>query len=183
MGTIYLFLADGFEEIEALATVDVLRRANLSVQTVSIMDTTKVVGAHDIAVLADQHFPTTSFQDVEMLFLPGGTLGATNLYAYQPLQKLILEEAAKETLLVAICAAPLIYGRLGLLKGKAATCYTGYETDLKDAFCKKDASVVEDGNFITANGPGATLELAFLLVERFCGAEKVADVKAKMRLK
>lgn len=183
MGTIYLFLADGFEEIEALATVDVLRRANLSVQTVSIMDSTQVIGTHGITVLADQHFPTTSFQDVEMLFMPGGIPGATNLYVYEPLQKLILKEADKGTLLVAICAAPLIYGRLGLLEGKAATCYMGFETDLKGAFCRKEASVVEDGNFITANGPGATLELAFLLVERFCGAEKVIDVKAKMRLK
>ena len=181
MKTIYVFLAEGFEEIEALTPVDVLRRAGLSVKTVSVMDKYIVTGAHGVPVLADVMFDEVFAEDVEMILLPGGLPGATNLDAHEGLSGMILNFAKAEKPLAAICAAPLVFGNRGLLEGKKATCYPGFETYLKGA--QYTAALVEkDGNFITGKGPGAAMEFAFAIVEKYCGAGMVSELKKGMMI-
>ena len=181
MKTIYVFLAEGFEELEALTPVDVLRRAGLSVKTVSVMDKYIVTGAHGVPVLADVMFDEVFAEDVEMILLPGGLPGATNLDAHEGLSGMILNFAKAEKPLAAICAAPLVFGNRGLLEGKKATCYPGFETYLKGA--QYTAALVEkDGNFITAKGPGAALEFAFAIVEKYCGIQLVNELKKGMMI-
>lgn len=181
MKTIFVFLADGFEEIEALTPIDVLRRAGLSVQTVSVMNGQVVTGAHGVPVLADAMFADIHSEDAEMILLPGGLPGATNLDAHEGLGNMILDFAKEEKPLAAICAAPLVFGNRGLLEGKKATCYPGFETYLKGA--EYTAALVEkDGNFITGKGPGAAMEFAFAIVEKYCGIDKVNELKQGMML-
>ena len=181
MKTIFVFLAEGFEEIEALTPVDVLRRAGLSVQTVSIMDEQAVAGAHGVPVLADKMFAEINPEDAEMILLPGGLPGATNLDAHEGLSRMILEFADAEKPLAAICAAPLVLGNRGLLQGKKATCYPGFETYLQGA--EYTAALVEqDGNVITGKGPGAAMEFAFAIVEKYCGIDKVNELKQGMMI-
>ena len=181
MKTIFVFLAEGFEEIEALTPVDVLRRAGLSVQTVSVMDEQVVAGAHGVPVLADKMFAEINPEDAEMILLPGGLPGATNLDAHEGLSRMILDFAAAEKPLAAICAAPLVLGNRGLLQGKKATCYPGFETYLQGA--EYTAALVEkDGNVITGKGPGAAMEFAFAIVEKYCGIEKVNELKQGMMI-
>ena len=181
MKTIFVFLADGFEEIEALAPVDILRRAGLSVKTVSVMDEQVVAGAHGVPVLADVMFDEINAEDAEMILLPGGLPGATNLDAHQGLSQMILDFAKEEKPLAAICAAPLVFGNRGLLEGKKATCYPGFETYLKGAQYTT-ALVEKDGNFITGKGPGAAMEFAFAIVEKYCGMDKVNELKQGMMI-
>ena len=181
MKTILVFLADGFEEIEALTPVDVLRRAGLSVQTVSIMDKQVVAGAHGVPVLADVMFADVNTEDAEMILLPGGLPGATNLDAHEGLGQMVLDFAKEEKPLAAICAAPLVLGNRGLLQGKKATCYPGFETYLQGA--EYTAALVEkDGNIITGKGPGAAMEFAFAIVEKYCGIDKVNELKQGMMI-
>ena len=181
MKTIFVFLAEGFEEIEALTPVDVLRRAGLSVQTVSVMDEQVVAGAHDVPVLADKMFAEINPEDAEMILLPGGLPGATNLDAHEGLSQLILDFAEADKPLAAICAAPLVLGNRGLLQGKKATCYPGFETYLQGA--EYTAALVEkDGNIITGKGPGAAMEFAFAIVEKYCGMDKVNELKQGMMI-
>ena len=181
MKTIFVFLAEGFEEIEALTPVDVLRRAGLSVQTVSVMDEQVVAGAHGVPVLADKMFAEINPEDAEMILLPGGLPGATNLDAHEGLSQLILDFAEADKPLAAICAAPLVLGNRGLLQGKKATCYPGFETYLQGA--EYTAALVEkDGNIITGKGPGAAMEFAFAIVEKYCGIDKVNELKQGMMI-
>ena len=181
MKTIFVFLAEGFEEIEALTPVDVLRRAGLPVQTVSVMDEQVVAGAHGVPVLADKMFAEINPEDAEMILLPGGLPGATNLDAHEGLSRMILDFAAAEKPLAAICAAPLVLGNRGLLQGKKATCYPGFETYLQGA--EYTAALVEkDGNIITGKGPGAAMEFAFAIVEKYCGMDKVNELKQGMMI-
>jgi 4-methyl-5(b-hydroxyethyl)-thiazole monophosphate biosynthesis len=182
MKTIFVFLADGFEEIEAITPIDVLRRAGLNVQTISVMEEQIVAGAHGIPVVADKMFADIHLEDAEMLFLPGGLPGATNLDAHQGLSDMIMEFASEGKALAAICAAPLVFGNRGLLQGKKATCYPGFESYLTGA--EYTAALVEiDGNFITAKGPGAAMDFAFAIVEKYCGIEKVNELKSGMMIK
>ena len=181
MKTIFVFLAEGFEEIEALTPVDVLRRAGLSVQTVSVMDEQVVAGAHGVPVLADKMFAEINPEDAEMILLPGGLPGATNLDAHEGLSQLILDFAEADKPLAAICAAPLVLGNRGLLQGKKATCYPGFETYLQGA--EYTAALVEkDGNIITGKGPGAAMEFAFAIVEKYCGMDKVNELRQGMMI-
>ena len=182
MKTIFVFLADGFEEIEAITPIDVLRRSGLNVQTVSVMEEQIVAGAHGIPVVADKMFADIHLEDAEMLLLPGGLPGATNLDAHQGLSDMIMEFASEGKALAAICAAPLVFGNRGLLQGKKATCYPGFESYLIGA--EYTAALVEiDGNFITAKGPGAAMDFAFAIVEKYCGTEKVNELKSGMMIK
>ncbi|MBO4613269.1 MAG: DJ-1/PfpI family protein [Bacteroidaceae bacterium] len=162
---IYTFLAEGFEDIEALAPIDIMRRAGLQVETVSITDDCVVLTAHGVGIVADRTIADIDFADADLLFLPGGMPGATNLDACQPLRQGILQHYQAGRPVAAICAAPLVLGHLGLLEGKKATCYPGFETELKGA--TYTASLVEqDGQVITGKGPGAAMELGYVLVER-----------------
>lgn len=180
MKTMYIFLAEGFEEIEALAPVDVMRRAGLRVIMVSTTGDLVVKGAHGIPVVADTVFEEVDFNDAALLFLPGGLPGATNLKAHKPLNQLLVDKAAEGAIISAICAAPLVLGGLGLLNGKQATCYPGFEDTMTGAeyTAKK---VTCDGNIITACGPGAAWELGFTFVEQFCSVEKANELRTGMQ--
>ena len=179
MKTIYVFLADGFEEVEALAPVDIMRRAGLSVKTVSVMTDKVVMGAHNVPVVADLLFNEVEESSAAMLVLPGGMPGATNLDEHQGLSELILKFAQEGKPLSAICAAPLVLGKRNLLQGKKATCYPGFESYLNGA--AYTAALVEvDGVITTGKGPGAAMDFGFAIVERFCGAQKVQELKEGM---
>ncbi len=179
MKTVLLFLADGFEEIEALATVDVLRRAGVQVTTVSINPTEMVTGAHGIIVAADVLFEQARYADADMLVLPGGMPGAANLDAHEGLHAAISAHAEAGKWLAAICAAPMVYGHMGLFNGKKSTCYPGFEGELAGATYTA-APVEKDGNIITGKGPAVVLSFAYALAEVLVGEEVVAQVKAGM---
>ena len=161
----FVFLADGFEEIEALTAVDVLRRAGMTVRTVSITSSLSVTGAHGITVGADVLYDPSLFTDPAWLVLPGGMPGAKNLYEFAPLQGLLKRQMeSKDGHIAAICAAPaVVLGQLGLLKDARATCYPGFEEMLN---CKKIESkpVVVDGKFVLGNGPANALVWALRIV-------------------
>lgn len=181
MKTMYVFLADGFEEIEALAPIDVMRRAGLPVTTVSVTDSLTVTGAHDIPVVADTMFAECDYADAALLFLPGGLPGATNLEAHAGLCQLLTAKASQPDVIIsAICAAPLVLGGLGLLQGKRATCYPGFEDTMQGAEYTAD-KVTVDGHIFTACGPGAAWELGFTFVEHFCGADKADELRSGMQ--
>ena len=165
----YIFLDNGFEEIEAITTIDLLRRANIALTTVSVTGVESVLGAHNISVKADKLFAEADFADAEMLILPGG---ATKLHEYKPLCDLLVAHNASEKLIAAICAAPSVLGRLGILQGKQATCYPGFEEYLGESYI--DGLVVESKNIITAKGPGLSSDFAFCIIEKVAGSE-VAD--------
>ncbi len=165
---IYVFLATGFEDIEAIAPVDIMRRAGLKVQTVSITGEQIVVSAHGVGIASDLMLSEVDFSQAEMLVLPGGLPGSTNLDACQPLTRAIKCHFEEGGAIAAICAAPLVFGHLGLLKGRRATCYPGVETELKGA--TYTAAIVErDGNIITGKGPAAAFEFGYTIVDYFLG--------------
>lgn len=177
----FLFLADGFEEIEALTAVDVLRRAGIPVKTVSITSSMQVTGAHGITVKADHIYDSTLFDNPEWLILPGGMPGAQNLYDFAPLNGL-LEQQAKSAhgRIAAICASPaVVLGQLGLLKNVQATCYPGFEELLTGAIVEKDPVVV-DGKFVTGNGPANSLLFALTIVKETLGEQTAREVGSGM---
>lgn len=177
MKKVALFLANGFEEIEALGTIDVLRRAEISVQTVSISDELKVTGAHDITVFADKLFTDVDFSAIDVLILPGGMPGATNLNEHHGVKEQIKTFVSEGKYVAAICAAPMVLGELGLLKGKKATCYPGFESQLVGANITGE-NVTVDGTIVTGKGPGLMFDFALQLVEIIAGKEtrkKVAE--------
>ena len=166
---IIVLLADGFEEIEALTPVDMLRRAGASVKTVGINGKI-ALGSHKIPVVCDLSAEEVDLNDVSTAIFPGGMPGALNLDASSFTDKVIAEISKKNGRLAAICAAPLVLGRRGLLKGKRATCYPGFENELTGARIS-DKSVVTDGNITTARGMGVALEFAKELVRLTAGAD------------
>ncbi|MGI5960129.1 MAG: DJ-1 family glyoxalase III [Massiliimalia sp.] len=174
---VYLFLADGFEEIEALTPVDYLRRCKIEVQTVSVKPEKTVTGSHGIPVTADITIDQVDREKIQAVILPGGMPGTLNLEQCEPLQQLIDFCAEQGKLLGAICAAPSILGHKGLLSGKKATCYTGFETALTGAEYT-GAPVERDGNMITARGAGVAGQFAFALAEALVGKEAVKALKA-----
>jgi 4-methyl-5(b-hydroxyethyl)-thiazole monophosphate biosynthesis len=165
----YLFLDNGFEEIEAVTTIDLLRRAQVELITVSMTGSLLVNGAHGININADKIFEDVDFSDANMLILPGG---GTMLGDHDNLCQLLLRHNEAEGLIAAICAAPAVLGRLGILKGKQATCYPGFQDALGESYV--GGLVVESKNIITAKGPGLSSDFAFCLIEKLVG-EEVAD--------
>lgn len=180
MKKVYLFLADGFETVEALAPVDVMRRAGLDVVTVSIMERKEILSAQDVTVKADALYCDVCFDDAAALVLPGGLGGTNNLSAHEPLRALLKDACSKGTLVAAICAAPMVFGRIGILEGRKATCYPGCESDLFGAEYTA-AAVQEDGNIITGCGPGASFDFGFAIVRRLCGNDTVATLRSQMQ--
>jgi len=176
---IYLFLADGFEEIEALTIVDVLRRADLQVKTVSVTDSLTVKGAHGISVISDTLFGNCSFDKVKALVLPGGMPGAETLGKHKGLTELLKKYHNTDTVLAAICAAPMVFGQLGLLKGKKAVAYPGFEPKLEGASIQNDLVVV-DGKIVTGKGPAAALPFALKLAEVLASKETANQLRKDM---
>jgi 4-methyl-5(b-hydroxyethyl)-thiazole monophosphate biosynthesis len=179
MGTVYVFFADGFEEIEALTAVDVLRRAGMTVQMISVTPDEIVTGAHGVPVLCDKNIDSCDFFDAGLLVLPGGMPGAATLGESEELRKLLLHFAKEKKPIAAICAAPMVLGKLGLLKGRKATCYPGFEQYLEGAEITGEQAV-RDENFITGRGPGAATAFALLIVETLIGKEKAQSLKEEM---
>lgn len=181
MGTVYVFFADGFEEIEAFTSVDVMRRAGLNVEMVTVTPDEIVTGAHDVPVLCDKNVVNCDFFDAELVLLPGGMPGASTLEKCGELRNLVLRFAQEQKPIAAICAAPMVLGKLGLLKGKKATCYPGFDKYLEGAEYTGNMVEIVD-NFILGKGPGAAPAFGFALLEKFAGAEKALEVKKGMLL-
>lgn len=180
MKTIFIFLTTGFEDIEAIATIDILRRAELNVKSVSLTDSKQVMTSHQVLVTADLMFDQVDFSEAELLILPGGT---TRFNEHEDMKKELLAFANKGEKVAVICASPMVLGGLGLLDGKNATCYPGFEQYLKGATLQTDKAVVVDGNITTGRGPGLTIDFALNLVEQLAGKEKRDAVAAGLLVK
>ncbi len=177
---IYMFLADGFEEVEALCPLDILRRAGLEVTTVGIGGRDMIKGAHGITVQAD--IPDILYRDSnpEMLILPGGMPGSTNLDNSKTVDAALRAGARKGAYLCAICAAPMVLGKRGYLEGKRAVCYPGFEQYLEGATVAETETVVTDGKVITAKGMGAALDFGLALVTALKDAHTAEAIKASV---
>ncbi|NDP21368.1 MAG: DJ-1/PfpI family protein [Paludibacter sp.] len=174
---VFVFLAEGFEEIEAIIPIDIFRRAAFDVTTISISSKKEVCGAHGVTIIADRLFTETNFSENDLLFLPGGMPGTTNLDAHEGLKSLLVKQIAEKKPIAAICAAPLILGKLNLLNGLEAICYPGYENNLKGAAISKE-KIVKSGLISTAKGAGVALQFALKIVEDLKGkqiSDKIAD--------
>ncbi|HWR40199.1 MAG TPA: DJ-1 family glyoxalase III [Patescibacteria group bacterium] len=176
---VQVFLADGFEEMEAVGVIDVLRRAGITVETVSITGRREVKGAHELTVLADNLFESAPDAGVDMLVLPGGP-GVQLLDAHAGLKERLVEFAGADRWIAAICAAPMVLGKLGLLKRKAAVCYPGYENYLQGAEVNRSGRTVVDGKVITSRGPGTVFHFALTIVEMLKGRDLAQELKEKM---
>ena len=179
MKKVLVHFADGFEEIEALAPVDILRRAGCDVTVVSMMGRKEVTSSRGVKIIADKLFEEVNYMEADMLVLPGGMPGSKNLDGHEGLKEKIMEAHKNGKWLAAICAAPMVLGHLGLLKGKRATCYPGNEPDLIGASCT-GKSVEKDGTVITAKGAGVSVQFGLTLAEALIGKEKANEVKMKM---
>ena len=175
MGTVYVFFADGFEEIEAFTSVDVMRRAGLNVEMITVTPDEIVKGAHSVPVLCDKNIVNCDFFDADLILLPGGMPGAATLEKCDDLRRLILRFAKENKPIAAICAAPMVLGKLGLLKGKKATCYPGMEDGMKGSTPVK-ANAVTDGKIITGCGVGGALDFACELITALCGKAKADEI-------
>jgi protein deglycase len=179
MKKVLIHLADGFEEIEAITPVDVLRRAGCEVIMVSVTGRNEVTSSRGVVLVADTHFVEADYDHADMIVLPGGQPGADNLNKHEGLKKEIQEFCRQGKYVAAICAAPIVLGGLGVLKNKKATCYPGYESRLTGASTLGNAVEV-DGNMITGKGPGVALEFSLMLVEKLMGKSKVEELKKAM---
>ena len=176
---VYLFLANGFEECEALVPLDILRRANIQVKTVGIGGN-EITGSHGITVVCDTVNKSLPLEELEGIILPGGLPGATNLEADKNVQSAIDYCAENNLLISAICAAPQILGHKGLLKGKNAVCFPGFEKELAGATIV-DQKVVCDGNIITAWGAGAAFEFGFSILEHLTDSATAQKLRCSMK--
>lgn len=168
---IYALLADGFEEIEALAVVDILRRADIDIELVSVNSSKAVTGAHNIIVMADKTID--EINEYDMIFLPGGYPGYVNLENSAEVINILAECNNSKRIIAAICAAPSILGKQGMLNNKSACCFPGFENELKGAEVSFDDVVVCE-NIITSRGAGTAHKLGFKIVELLKGKD-VAD--------
>ena len=173
---IYMFLAEGFEEIEALCPLDLLRRVGVEVTVVGV-GSDKIMGAHGITVSAD--VPEEFYRDSnpEMIILPGGMPGTKNLDASNTVHKAIDASLEQNAYIAAICAAPMILGKRGLLNGKSAVCYPSFEEYLTGASIPENARLITDGKIITAKGMGVAYELGLEIVSLLCGKDKAEQIR------
>ena len=176
MEEVLIFLTTGFEEIEALATVDILRRGGVNVKSVSLTGNRMVVGGHQISVAVDYLFEEVDFADARMLILPGGTV---KINEHDGLKREIVKHTKQNKSIAAICAAPMVLGGLGLLEGKKATCYPGYEKYLTGAQIT-ETPVVVDGNITTGKAAGYTFDFALELLSQLKGKDAANETAQKM---
>lgn len=175
MKKVSVILADGFEEIEGLTVVDLLRRATIYVDTVSVMEDYTVHGAHGINVQTEDLFEEVNFVESDMIVLPGGIPGTTNLDAHEGVRRVVKDFFQEGKKIGAICAAPTILSNLGLLKGKRVTCHPSVEKDIQGA-ALTGAPVTVDGNLITSQGVGTAIEFALKLIEILTGKDKADEI-------
>lgn len=180
MAVIYAFLAEGFEEVECLAAMDVLKRAGDEIKLVSVTGSLEVSGSHKFTIKADCLFEEADFSEAHVLFLPGGMPGTANLAAHKGLCDLLVSAMHENKMIAAICAAPTVLGKLGLLEGKNATCYPGMEEGLTGAKYVK-TGVVTDGNIITGRGLGYALDIGLELVRILHDGKTAEEIKSAIQ--
>ena len=183
MAKVYVFLADGFEDVEALIPIDVLRRGGVDVITVSTTEFPLVESAHGVNIEADIQFEQGDYTDADLIMLPGGMPGASNLYAHEGVCKVVCEQFAAGKKVSAICAAPaVVLAPLGILEGKKATCYPGFERALEGATYTGDLVTV-DGTVTTAEGPAAAFPYAYELLAQLVDKKTSDQIAEGMRFK
>ena len=183
MKKVYVFLADGFEDVEALIPIDVWRRGGVDVTTVSISDFPLVNSAHGVNIEADIMFEQGEFDDADLIFLPGGMPGASNLFAHKGVCKAVVDQFAAGKKVAAICASPaVVLAPLGILEGKRATCYPGFESVLAEnnATYTGDLFTV-DGNVTTGEGPAAAFPFAYELLSQLVNKQTADQIAEGMR--
>lgn len=178
---VYIHLAPGFEEIEAVTILDILRRGNVSAGFVTVGPETRVTGAHGITLMADLTFQEADYETCEMILLPGGMPGTKNLGAHGDLIKKIKEFNQQKKLLGAICAAPMVFGQAGILNGRNATIYPGMEACI-DRAKPSTERVVVDGHIITSRGPGTAMDFALAALEALQGKDVVENLRKDLVL-
>lgn len=176
MSKVSIFMANGMEEVECLAVADMLKRGGVEVETVSINEDCAVTSSHNVTILADKTWAEADCADSNLLFLPGGMPGTTNLGTHEGLCALIKEFDAAGKRVAAICAAPSVLGQLGLLQGRQATCYPGFEDQLIGAIYTRQG-VITDGHITTARGVGFAIDMGLELVRLLQGEDVFAQVK------
>ena len=183
MAKVYVFMANGFEDVEALIPIDVLRRGGVDVITVSTTEDIIVESAHGVGIRADMMFTACDFSDADLLMLPGGMPGASNLFEHEGVCQALKLQAAAGKKIAAICASPaVVLAQLGLLDGKKATCYPGFEQALEDAKYTGDLVTV-DGNVTTGEGPAAAFPFAYELLSQLVSPEVSDQIAEGMRFK
>ncbi len=170
-----IFLAEGFEETEAITPVDMLRRAEIQTDMISVTGSRTVTGSHGIGILADTLFKPDDCREYDMLIIPGGMPGTVNLEADRRLCALLTEYNIKNMPIAAICRAPTILGHLGILRGHSACCYPGFESELDCADPRTDVEALTDGNIITSRGAGCAIPFALEIIRYLSGKKKAAD--------
>lgn len=175
MSKVYIFFADGFEDIEGLTVVDLMRRAGIDIQTVSIKETKEIRTSHGIDLLTDRTFRECDFSDADMLVIPGGMPGTKYLEKYKPLTELLTDFYQNGGKVAAICAAPGIFERLGFLKGRNATSYPSVMEQLKSARTSLEPVVV-DGNVTTSRGLGTAIDFSLSLIGQLEGSAKAEEI-------
>ena len=176
---VYVFLADGFEEIEAVTVIDILRRAGIKTQTVGISGSI-IKGAHLINVNADIGIDKVCYEDIDAIVLPGGVPGINNLESCDKLLSIIEYSMKEKKIIAAICAAPSILGNIGILKDKCYTCYPGFEVKNENSKLV-DNFICKDENIITAKGPGVSIEFALKLAESLTSKETALNIMEEMQ--
>lgn len=179
MKKIAVFFAEGYEEIEALTVVDLCRRAGIDTKMVSVTENLIVTGAHQIPVMMDEKLDSLSFDELDMIVLPGGMPGTKNLEKVPALMDQVKTFAKNGKFVAAICAAPSILGHLGVLEGKRACCYPGFEAELTGAEVTY-RTCETDGNVITARGMGCAIEFASAIIDQMCTIGKGEEIEAQI---
>lgn len=178
MAKAYVFLAEGFETVEALAVVDILRRVKCQVVTVGV-GTEIITSAQNIPVKADEVLGDFEYNDADIVFLPGGMPGTRNLEAESKVVEVVRRQYESGKIVTAICAAPSVFGHMGILEGRKATCFPGFENELSGAEFV-DEKVVVDGNVITSRGMGTAIDLGLVLVEKICDKKTADELASKI---
>lgn len=176
---VLIHFATGFEEVEAVTPVDVLRRAGCEVITVSVTGKREVASTRGFTIVTDKLFEEVDYTSADALVLPGGQPGADNLNRHEGLRDQLRTFQSQGKIIAAICAAPLVLGSAGILKGKKATCYPGVESQLTGAFCTGNLIEI-DGNIFTGKGPGAAMQFSLALAERLKGKTRADELRTAM---
>lgn len=175
MKKIAVFFAEGYEEIEGLTVVDLCRRAGIEVEMVSVTDSLQVTGSHQIPVIMDKFLADVNFDELDMIVLPGGMPGTRNLEKVPVLMEQVKAFASDGRYIAAICAAPSVFGHLGVLQGKNACCYPGFEEELTGALVSYN-SCEADGHIITARGMGCAIDFGLKIIEKLVNEQKSAEI-------